>query len=69
MVVPCDICSGEGLKPYTGIHIKRSSEKIGIVSVRLFFGGETWRQTGVSRQKRQEGIGRFNMPFQSGWLV
>jgi hypothetical protein len=38
MVVPCDICSGEGLKPYTGIHIKRSSEKIGIVSVRLFLG-------------------------------
>lgn len=40
MVVPCDICSGEGIKPYIGIHIERSSEKIGIVT-ETFLGGET----------------------------
>lgn len=27
MAVPCDICSGEGIKSYTGIHIERTSDK------------------------------------------
>lgn len=38
MVVPCNNCSDEGIKPYTGIHIENLLTKIGMVTVRLFRG-------------------------------